>query len=505
MHDEPRPESISVAAFLGALRRRWYVVAVCAIVAAAVAYVLSEEDEQLYRSSATILFVDTDESSRIGAVTSGPRTADPEREVATILSQLRLPVIQRRTAEAINTPQGRVAGYVDVNKGDAGDSFIVAAETPRPEFSATLANAYAREFVDYRVERHREPLDSTRRELEKQVQATAGNTDPQVIARRNAQLDRIAELRTLSRLQDGDVELAQRASAGTAVEDDQNRNALIGLAVGLIIGSLLAMLFDTFDRRIRSVGSVDSLFGQPLLGTIPRSRSVAVKSGGKMRPGDREAFQMLRANLRYANDNEKPRSVVVTSSGIGEGKTTVAWNLAVAAAEAGDRVLLIEADLRQPVLAKRSGVDVHNGLADVLAGTTTVGDAIEHIEIGTNGKMPVRGIDVLFAGAAVGNPVDVLESEAMAGIVRNVQQEYDLVVVDTPPLTVVPDAMPVIKQVTGVIVVSRVGKTTSGAANRLREQLEHVGAKTLGVVANSVPMSGAYDYGYGSAGHYAQT
>jgi receptor protein-tyrosine kinase len=335
------------------------------------------------------------------------------------------------------------------------------------------------------------------------VSARAAQTDPQLAARRNQQIDRIAELRTLSRLQDGDVELAQRASTGSAVDSEQNRNALIGLAVGLIIGSLLAMLFDTFDRRIRSVGSVDDIFGQPLLGTIPKSRSVAVTNDSRMRPGDREAFQMLRANLRYANDNEKPRSVVVTSSGIGEGKTTVAWNLAVAAAEAGDRVLLIEADLRQPVLAKRSGVDAHDGLADVLAGTAERADAVEHIETGTNGTSPARGIDVLFAGATIGNPVDALESEAMAELVRAAEQEYDLVVVDTPPLTVVPDAMPLIKQVTGVIVVSRVGKTTSGAANRLREQLDHVGAKTLGVVANSVPMSGGYDYGY--AGHYAST
>ena len=215
---------------------------------------------------------------------------------------------------------------------------------------------------------------------------------------------------------------------------------------------------------------------------------------------------MLRANLRYFNVDRDNRSIVVTSAASGEGKSTVAWNLAAAAAEAGARVLLIEADLRRPSLAERHGLSAGQGLSGVLAGQTDLDRAALTIPLGEH--TPTGGhtsFDVLLAGPIPPNPSDLIESNQLAKLIDSAQQRYDMMVIDTPPATIVSDTAPLIKQVSGLIVVSRLGQTTRDSAGHLQRHLQHLGAPTLGVVVNGVSTRDRYYGGYENArGGYAE-
>jgi receptor protein-tyrosine kinase len=210
---------------------------------------------------------------------------------------------------------------------------------------------------------------------------------------------------------------------------------------------------------------------------------------------------MLRANLRYFNVDREIRSVLITSSTPGEGKSTVAMYLALAAASSGARVLLVEADLRRPTLNGRLGIATSQGLSEVLAGARDLRSAIDHIEL--ESEVAAHTLDVLTAGPIPPNPSDLVESDKMHQIINAAEKAYDLVIIDTPPTSVVSDAIPLVRLVSGVLVVTRLGKTTKDAAHHLRQQLENLDGNVLGVVVNSAsrragygPQLG-YEYTYG--------
>ena len=178
----------------------------------------------------------------------------------------------------------------------------------------------------------------------------------------------------------------------------------------------------------------------------------------------------------------------MTSAIPGEGKTTLAWNLARIEAAAGSRVLLVEADLRRPSLAKSLEANGAAGLSELLASDEAqLQDLIQPVDFAggadPNGEREGGAVDVLFAGSPPQNPAELLDSERMQAILEVIPERYDLVIVDTPP-TVVSDAMPILEHVGGVVVVGRIGLSTDESLIGLREQLDQLEAATLGVVVN---------------------
>jgi non-specific protein-tyrosine kinase len=216
---------------------------------------------------------------------------------------------------------------------------------------------------------------------------------------------------------------------------------------------------------------------------------------------------MLWANLRYFTLSREIRSVLITSADRDEGKTTVAWGVGAAAASAGTRTLLIEADLRNPTFATRFNLPVGHGLTSVLAGDVILGDAIMRYRFPRIDHDPrsARSMNVLFAGPRPPDPSDLLQSQRMADFLREATDEYDLIVIDTPPMAAVSDAIPLITLVDGVIVVSRLGKTVRDHARRLRQQLDHLDAPMLGLVVNWAEEAAPYGYGYAYKGEPSTT
>lgn len=497
----PEPETdggFGLRDILKALRRRWWIVAICVIVtpAAALAFSLSQQKE--YSATATLLFQKSNVGQDLLGVTD--YNVDQEREAATNTALASLDVIYDRTEAALKPRVPDPNVNVTVSQSGTDDLAQVVATDPNPRVAALTATTFAEEFVAFRRQSQRESIDRAIGLLERRIERLR-NADAN-----QASIDKLVaqlrDLQNLASIQTGNVQLVERASVpDTPSSPKTKRNVALGIFLGLLLGVALALLVDRLDRRIRDADEIEDSVEAPVLGVVPQSKAIQKQKGGLevLRPTDVEAFRLLRAELRYFEASKDASCILVTSSAPGEGKSTVAWNLALAAAESGAKVLLVEADLRRPVLALKMGATPgENGLSTVLSEQVSLSDALQHYEHG-----PGHTFDVLYAGPKPPNPGDLLESENMTALLGEVRRRYDYIVLDTAPVPVVSDPIPLLSQVDGVLVVTRLGKTQRDQLAHLRRQLVKFNAPVLGVVINGGARVGDYagysGYSYAAA------
>lgn len=271
------------------------------------------------------------------------------------------------------------------------------------------------------------------------------------------------------------------------------RNVAAGLFAGLLLGIAAAVVREKLDTRVRSLEDITARSSAPLLAEIADDGDIA---RGSLVMRDKplsplaESFRRLRTNLEFLRVGGQPISVVVTSSIAGEGKSTTTLNLAHACAQGGDRVLLVDADLRRPMVAERLGLAGGHGLTSVLTGRARFADVVQRI-----GRGP--SFDVVTSGAVPPNPAELLGSDAMKAFVMEAMTHYDVVLFDAPPILPVVDAAVLGRHVTGEVVVVRLNTATKEAVERAMGSLDQVGAKVLGVVVNGVqPSAGSGYYHY---------
>lgn len=488
--------SAAVRAFLRMLRRRWPIVLVCALVAGAATYVVQSRKTPLYQATATLLFRDPGLSSEFGGGSLFQPSSDPAREAATNLKLVTSADVAVATARALGIPQAQVTH--DVTAASEGNSDVVAvtATNPVPAQAARIANAYVDEFIQTRQEADRSKVLQARQLVLDQLnQLPADQRDGPQGASLRSQADRLL---ALAGLQTGNAERVAVAATPTSPSSPHvKKTTVLGVMLGLLVGLGIALLLDQLDRSVKDTEEVERLLRAPLLGSVPESRSIA-RSVGLRGPDDRldfEPFDMLRTNLRYLNVERPIRSIVVTSALPGDGKTTVAWNLAASAARSGAAVLLIEADLRRPRMAESGDLPSHTGLSTVLAGMADADDAIVSVA-GRHGS-DEEPIDVLPAGPVPPNPVGLLESNAMQRLIREMELRYQLIVIDTPPVAVAADAIPLTQDVDGVLAVIRLNRTRRDELENLRHQFANVGAPLLGTVVNGAKIPRSYREAYG--------
>ena len=509
--DEKADPGSTFHGLLSALRRRVWVIVLCMVLAPAAAYAISKSQTKEYTAAAQLLFKDSSLQQQLaGSTPSVPQaTGDFTVEKATNVRLITLRRVADATAKQVGggLTGSDVAGKITVDPSGDSNLASVKATDPSPAAAARLANVFAAEYIDFRKQSDRAAILQARKLLQSQLNATplgqqtSGNPDFRNLKQQ------IASLTTLAALQTGNAELVQPADVpGSPSSPKTKRNTLLGVLVGLLIGLLLAFVLELLDRRLKDPKEIEELYERPTLGAIPSSPALAkvTYDAPELKARDRDAFRMLRANLRYFNVDRNVGSVLITSAAVGEGKTTVAWNLAAAAAESGIKTLLLEADLRNPRLVQQYNVPAHQGLSDVLSGQAQPGDVVHQVLVAnrTNGHAPTP-LDVITAGRIPPNPTDLIESEMMRRLIRGAERHYDLVVIDSPPTAVVSDAVPLILQVSGLIVVTRLGVSTRDEAIHLRSQLRNMRAPVLGVVVNGVSEKRSYysfGYGYGLPG-----
>ncbi|GAB91340.1 polysaccharide biosynthesis tyrosine autokinase [Gordonia rhizosphera] len=268
------------------------------------------------------------------------------------------------------------------------------------------------------------------------------------------------------------------------------RSTGLGFVFGALVGLAVCFGWERFDNRVRSKEDLGFALGSPVVGSVPADESVG--NGGVLEFSDSgtaatEAYRKLRTNLAFVNVDSEFSLLGVTSPRPGDGKTSTSLNLAASFAELGQRVVVVDCDLRRPTVALRVGANGGVGLADVLSGSASLVDVIQRDRI--------RDFDLLASGPPVPNPSQLLASEKMGRVLSELREHYDLVICDTPPVLLVADACVVGQRVDGLIVVARAGRTSRKDVADVGSQLSSAGVRVLGSVLNRVPVNPA-EYGY---------
>jgi len=302
------------------------------------------------------------------------------------------------------------------------------------------------------------------------------------------------------------IHVLEKALPATEVSSPQPVRILaIGLVLGVMLGAGLALFRDWRDQRVRSADEITAILGVPVLGAVPSiSKRGLVARGQRLRfassSREAEAYRVIRTALFFGAPREQATTVLVTSPGRLEGKTTLVSNLGIAMAQAGQKTLIMDADLRKPTQHRVFAMNKHGlGLSDVLAGTASLEEAIQPTQ--------VQGLDVLPGGRKAANPAELLNSQAFARILEQLKGKYDRIFVDSPPVGVVTDAQ-ILAAICGpTVLVLRAKRSSRMPTQRARDALMTVGARLMGVVVNDVSRKDGryshyslYTYHYGSNG-----
>lgn len=504
--DDQQDTNLDLRDVLRTLRRRLVLIVGFLVGFALIALAISLAQTPQYTAKATLLFRNPGFDQQLFAGTVIAPDTSPEREAATNAGLVSLEVVAQRTARKLGhgLDDQAVEEKVSLGGNTGSDLVTISATDPDPAFAAALANTYARAFIAFRRTADRRKIQNAIRLVEGEL----SRFDPSGLQARERRLlqNQIRKLATLKALQTGNAELVQPAIEPRSTSSPKTvRNVVLGAVLGLLVGIGLALLLARFDRTVRSVEGLEEVFELPLLGTVPESQTLAAEplgSGAELGFAESEAFRMIRAQLRYFNVDREVGSIVVTSAEPREGKSTVAWHLARAAAASGVETLLVEADLHRQTLCGADDLQPFPGLTEVLTRQSDLKRAIQRVPVeGAENGQSGRHLCVLVGGATPPNAAELIESEAMAQLLERVSGSYGLVIVDTPPVGLVADAIPLMRVGRGVIVVGRLNSLAREAAERMAMQLRRLDVDALGLVATFVEGRGVgyYDsYGAGA-------
>jgi succinoglycan biosynthesis transport protein ExoP len=525
-------DRIDLRAYLRPVWRWKWVVVLIVIIATGGTYYLSSRQPKQYVSSTPVYIVVADPAAAVGSPELqllGPPTAQNMADLATLFTAQS---VEAAVYQQLHLPLG-TAGAVNVAPLAGGGStgttsfLIVTATSHSPTLAARLANTYVSVFLASRRSAQAAQALSdatvTRRALQALPNTAANAPERQTLLTQDVQF------RTTAANPSAGARQINPAVPPTAPSSPRPKHdAILGGIVGLLLGIAAAFGLELLDRRLVRVSSVESIYGMPVLAVLPHVRRPTPSREGHamIPPAFVEPMRTLRINVGMAAGMRPRRTLLVTSGVSGEGKSTVVRDLALVCAEAGEAVLVIDADLRRPDIAKLLGVEAPLGLAQVLRREVLPAQAIVSVhrpgpypasQNGSNGAGPagdprLRGsIDLLSYGERVANPVGLLASAEMASTLAAAIGRYDTVILDSAPLLAVSDTVPLLEMADAVILVARLGLTTRDSADRLATLLQRVPKANLaGVVTNDVRgnfLDGGYGgygaYGYGAHGHAA--
>ena len=489
--------------YVDLLRAHWKLIAAVTILVGAVALAYSLTRPKEYQAEVSVLFRQTSISEQVAGVPVFENPTSQSQAGAEMTTNVTL-LQQAEVADAVrhqlHLDISRKGLQTKVSVAQVGLSNVatVTVRDQSPRQAQLIANTWGDAFIALRRAADRGKIGLGLDLLRQRLQALErANPNSQLVRRAQGEQDKLQLLRAV---QDGNAEVTQRAELPTdPVAPKPLRSAVIGLVLGFILGLILVGVRRALDRRVRSIEHIRDIVGRPVLGAVPSSNRLQTFHAGSLdlRLRELEVFNLIRANLRYFDLDGSRRSILVTSAEAGDGKSTVSWYLACAAALAGSRVLLIEADLRHPSFHGVESLRSPTGLSMILSGMSDIREATRSVTI-SSGSADAKPLDIVSSGPVPPNPVDLTDSVRMREIITRAEQEYDLVVIDTPPTNVVSDAIPLLRRVGGVVVVTRIDKTHRASVGRLVEQMQNLHAPVLGVVVNDLKDDArAYGYGYG--------
>lgn len=440
--------------YIRILRKNWLIIVVLTLVGIGIAAVFSLTRTPLYEAESKVA-ISTQTGSSIGELQQGSNFS--EARVNTYVNLITTPIVIDPVIEALGLDMTaeQVAQEVTASAPLNTTLINISVQDADPAQAAAIANALG------------ESLTVAVDEIETPPEAEASPVK-------------------LTRVQDATVPTAP-------VSPNVPLNLALGALVGLALGIGVAVLRSVLDNRIRTAKDVELLTDRPIIGAIPFDSKAKerplILHADPLNPRS-EAFRVVRTNLSFI-DVEGSHSFVITSSVPAEGKSSTAINLAVALADAGKKVALIDCDLRKPRVAEYLGIEGGVGLTDALIGRVRVGDVM--LPWGN------RSLYVMPTGKIPPNPSELLGSPQMQQLLEALERDFDYVICDAPPLLPVTDAAILSRMTTGAIMIVAAGKTTTHQLDSALERLETVDSRLAGIVMTMVATKGpdAYGYGYG--------
>ena len=428
------------------------------------------------------------------------------------------------------------------------DLLAITAEAGSAKGAARLANYYALAYLARQRSSYRREVEaaiaSTRRQLRRIEAAQAASASAaqrkssakgsgsgraaggSAVIQAASLASKINQLE--SELSVSSVQQINPATPKTArlVSPKPKQNAIFGFVVGLLLAAIAVFVVSRLDRRVRSLEQLEAIFDVQLLAALPRARVPIVHRDGQPQPSALllEPLRRLHASLQLADAVEPeregpPRLILCVSPDAGDGRSTLIADLALVQRDAGARVAVIDADLRQPAQARLLDVSTPSGLVEVLAGAVSLDGAMQRVgataaepaaEIGSPQAVagvstvvrspPTGSLSVLAGGGPAVNPPALLASQAMQELLRSAAADFDYVLVDAPPPLLVSDVMPLLRAADGLVIVGRMEHTREASAERLAQLLARASAApVLGVIANCASRADIRRYGFSSA------
>jgi Mrp family chromosome partitioning ATPase/capsular polysaccharide biosynthesis protein len=504
-------------------RRKWTVIATI-VLALGASIAVSLMTTPKYQASS--LLVRQQESIDVALFgTAIIQAVDVERDLATTAEALTSRRIAELVRDSVSSFRSADALLSMVAADPAADSNTITVKVTGsdPREVAQLADEFARQTILLKQEDDKRAVVNARQALETQV---ALMTPEELESSDGRDLQtRVEQLKILEELQTGGYVLWQSAQEPTnPISPRPLRDGAAGLAVGIILGLIFAVIHDRLDRVLKDQADFERLFRLPTLAVIPRVERKWTQRKSKdgngyvgftdTSPQVLEAYRMLRSNLQYFEVEKGLRTILITSGLPQEGKTSTAANLALGLAMSGARVALVDTDLRNPMMHRYLHLDNRVGLSTALAGTARVEDAVQVVKSADflpqqpggaqkGDQLLQKNFLCLTSGPLPPNPAELLSSPRAADILRGVKALVDYLLVDSAPVLLVADAVSLAPRVDGVIIVARVGKTTSKQATEIRSILDRVDAPLVGLVLTGVKGHTGRGYGhdyYQSAG-----
>ncbi len=516
--------------------RKWIIIGVAGLVVLG-ALILSLLQDPVYKSSALIL-VDTNQA---GETASDSVLSYMYNDSKTFISTQAKIIATRTMAQAVRDrleydyeeaaykledgedvfipaaipSVGELQNSVTVERAESTNVFGISVTNGDKQLARDIAQTYADEYILDRQLSSIKQISDARKEVWNQiteletriadiadeVKQYAKDNIPSELEAEAAQAvslwgtlyEKYMSLRIAEALEQRGLEVIEVAEVGVKVSPRPVRNVILALFTGLLLGLGLAFLVDYLDSTLKTRDEMARAYDTTVIGEIARATSVGEEERGifyfdQPDSAAAEGFRNLRTNLQFLNLEGDTKVLMVTSASPGEGKTSVAVNLAAALSEMNKRVLVVEADLRKPVLSRFLAKKPDKGITDVLMGSVAPEDAVT--------PAGNENLAVLTAGVIPPNPAEIVSSHAMQELLARLSRDYDFVLVDAPPVLAASDAVAMASMMDGVILVASHGKANRDEARHTVELLSKVETRVLGVVINNVEPGKRYGYRY---------
>lgn len=494
------------------LHHKWLIAAVTGLVLGSILLV-SLQETPTYTSVTEVLVRPIASSGQLGPQVN----LDTERALVESIAVADLVVEAMDLGESAEATLEGLAVSVEPNT----EILSIAYSDPDPLRAQRLSQAFAEGYLSFRRSRSLDQLQSEIVAVDDRIVATEAEiadvraeigalsqsserdalfaTRDSLIARLGVLQLQLEELRSAAAIQTAGGEIVTPANLPSSPSSPNPvRNGAVGLLIGLALGVGLAFLRERLDDRLRGREDLEEHVGAPVLATVPRvgswKRRKDVELASRSAPEGpvAEAYRTLRTNLQFIARDDRLQVLVVTSPALGEGKTTTSANIALTIAQAGKRVIAVSCDLRKPRLHRFFGLRNSIGVTSILSGQLSLTEASQR-----PGNPNLR---LVSSGPAHPKPAELLTSDAMETMLEELRASADFVVIDTPPILAVADALVLAQRADGVLVVADASSTTRGALSLIRDQLEQVGATIVGTVLNNFDPAAAryrlYRYRY---------